>query len=108
MALIRCKECRNQISQQALTCPFCGAQNRKPQRGFWGWLFLLAFVGFNILMVVALGSYFIDVGSLIESGNEYERAGAALGTTIGIGMLLEIWALGDIILGLFVLMTKPK
>ena len=34
--------------------------------------------------------------------------GAAIGGTIGTGMLMGVWIFGDIILGMFVLFTRPK
>ena len=37
-----------------------------------------------------------------------EHAGAAIGTGIGVALILGIWVIGDIILGLFVLFTRPK
>ena len=37
-----------------------------------------------------------------------EKAGTAIGATLGFGMLMGIWVFGDIILGLLVLFTKPK
>jgi hypothetical protein len=40
--------------------------------------------------------------------NEAERAGAAIGTGLGFMIILFIWALGDVVLGLFVLFTRRK
>lgn len=37
-----------------------------------------------------------------------EQAGAAIGIGIGPMLILSIWVIGDIILGLFVLFTRPK
>jgi len=37
-----------------------------------------------------------------------ERAGAAIGVGIGTMMILSIWAFGDLVLGLFVLLTRPS
>ncbi|MNR35776.1 hypothetical protein D3C85_1536430 [compost metagenome] len=37
-----------------------------------------------------------------------EQAGAAIGTGIGAVMIIGLWVFGDIILGLFVLLTRPK
>jgi len=37
-----------------------------------------------------------------------ELAGAQIGTGLGVAMILSIWVIGDIILGLFVLFTRPK
>lgn len=40
--------------------------------------------------------------------SEAERAGATIGTGIGVALILGIWLIGDVILGLFVLFTRPK
>ncbi len=60
-------------------------------------------------MVISLFSYWGSVGDLANTaGSEAEKAGAAIGGTIGTGMLFGLWGFGDIILGLFVFFTKPK
>lgn len=69
------------------------------------WLFII----FNVLMLVALfrgcaaGS---DV--IVNAQTDAERAGAGLGTALGGGLIVMIWALGDVILGMFVLFTRRK
>lgn len=109
MALINCPECQAEVSDTALKCPKCGVQLRKPKRGFFGKLFKWGFIGFNILMVIWLFSYWGTVGELANtSGSEAEKAGAAIGGAIGTGMLFGVWVFGDIILGLFVMFTRPK
>jgi hypothetical protein len=40
--------------------------------------------------------------------NSAEQAGAAIGTGLGVALLLSILVIGDIVLGLFVLFTRPK
>ncbi len=37
-----------------------------------------------------------------------EKAGAAIGTGIGITMLLFLWVIGAAILGLMALLTRPR
>ena len=37
-----------------------------------------------------------------------ERAGTLLGTGLGASIILTLWVIGDVILGLFVLLTRPK
>lgn len=109
MALINCPECNKEVSDQALKCPNCGKQLRKPKRGFVGKLFLWLFYGFNILMLwwmVAGMSGAAKVSATAVS--EAEKAGAAVGTGIGFIMIVFIWVLGDIITGLLALMTRPK
>lgn len=81
----------------------------KRQRGVFGWLFLLLFWGFNVVMAVG---FFGGMSDSVEQGaaitSEAEQAGFAIGTAIGFGMILTIWAFGAIILGLFVLFTRGK
>lgn len=77
------------------------------KRGFFGWTFRILFILFNIFMLLWLFSYW---GSLSEMNvaSDAERAGAAIGGTIGSGMILTVWVFGDIILGLFVLFTRGR
>ena len=109
MALINCPECNHQVSNTALDCPSCGTTLNKPTRSFIGKIFKWVFILFNLLMFVIA---FKACGGASEvytsSTNEYEQAGAAVGTTIGMGLILIFWVLIDVILGLFVLFTRPK
>lgn len=69
------------------------------------WLFII----FNILMIIWLVTGLGAAGDAMNNTvNEAERAGAAIGTTIGMGFILVVWALGDIILGILVLLTRRK
>ena len=109
MALIKCPECSNEVSNTALKCPKCGVQLRKLKRGFFGKLFKWGFIVFNILMVIWLFSYWGTVGEIANTaGSEAEKAGVAIGGTLATGMLFGVWVAGDIVLGLFVLFTRPK
>lgn len=77
------------------------------KRGFFGWLFLSIFVLFNLIMLAWLGTYW----SMLSDGaalSEAEKAGRALGGTMGTGVLLMFWVLGDIILGAFVLFSRGR
>lgn len=110
MAMIKCPECSSEVSDSALKCPSCGVQLRKLKRGFFGKLVKWGFIGFNILMVIWLFSYWSSLGDYLAStsSSDAEKTGAAIGGTIGTGVLFGIWAFGDFILGLFVLFTRPK
>ncbi len=109
MSIINCPECNNEVSDTAIKCPKCGVQLRKPTRGFFGKIFKWSFILFNILMIVWLVSYWGSVGQIVDGANsDAEQVGAAIGATLGTGMLFSIWFFGDIIIGLFVLFTKPK
>ena len=77
------------------------------KRGIIGWFFLLLFWAFNALMAF---SFFAGLSGTAESyatmATDAERAGHTLGTMIGGGMILGIWAMGALILGLFVMLTR--
>ncbi len=77
------------------------------KRGFFGWIFLLLFIAFNLIMLAWLVSYW-NVLSNSAATTDAEKVGTAIGGTIGSGILLAVWALGDIILGLFVLLTRGR
>lgn len=82
-------------------------RKEKRKRGFFGWVFLILFLGFNALMVLWLGAYWAALSDM-ETSSSAEAAGAAIGGTIGSGMLLTLWVFGDIILGIFVLLTRGQ
>lgn len=109
MPMIECPECGAKVSSKAAKCPSCGVQIHKPRRGFFGVLFKWTFILFNIAMVVWLVSYFGLVGEGASAPmSEAEQAGTAIGATIGTGLILGFWAAGDVVLGLLVLLTRPK
>lgn len=76
------------------------------KRGFFGWVFLIIFVLFNLYMAYALFAGLANVGSSPMPDSEAGRAGAAIGTTIGLGLILGIWASGAVITGLLALLTR--
>lgn len=109
MALTSCPACDGEVSTSATKCPRCGHRIRKPKRGFFGKLFKWSFVLFNLLMVFWLFSYVGDVSEQYgATADEYGRAGTAIGGTIGVGILLFLWVLLDVILGMMVLFTRPR
>jgi small-conductance mechanosensitive channel len=105
MAMIECPECNTEVSDSALRCPKCAYQINKPKRGFFGKIFKWLFILFNILMILWIWG---GVSQSTEAINADASGAVAVGTGIGISMLLVLWAIGDIILGLLVLFTKPK
>ena len=69
------------------------------------WLFIL----FNIFMIFALYSGCSATTDTITSATTgAERAGASIGTALGVGILLMLWVMGDIIIGTVVLLTRRK
>lgn len=109
MALINCPECKTDVSEQAFKCAKCGFKLRNPKRGFFGKLVKYSFIGWNVLMAI---SFFngMSAASKVSGGAQSaaEQAGAAIGTGIGATMILALWAFGSVVLGLFVLFTRPK
>jgi hypothetical protein len=79
------------------------------KRGFFGKVFLWVFWGFNLLMAFLLFAGLGDTGAAYqEMQTEAEQAGFAIGTAIGMGMILSLWFLGAAILGLMVFVTRGQ
>lgn len=107
--MIDCPSCGAQVSRAASSCPTCGHPLRKPRRGFFGSLFKGLFIVFNGAMVIWLVGYMISIGELLDSTtSDAEQAGAAVGGTLGVGLLVLFWALGSVILGLLTIITRPS
>jgi hypothetical protein len=84
-------------------------QREVSDRTAFGKLVKWVFVGFNILMLIWLVSACVAVSDVSQNAvNDAERAGAAIGTGLGMTFLLFIWGVGDLILGMFVLFTRRK
>ncbi len=84
-------------------------RTEKTVRGPFGKIVKWSFILFNALMLVWMVSGLAAVGhSYNSAGSSAEQAGTAIGGTIGAGLILFIWVAGDVILGLFVLLTKGK
>lgn len=76
------------------------------KRGPIGWFFLLIFWGFNALMLYSCATGMAGVNEQTATMTESERAGAAIGTGLGLFMILGIWAAGALILGFAVMFTR--
>jgi hypothetical protein len=84
-------------------------RTEKRVRGPFGQVIKWAFILFNILMLVWMISGMGAVSSVVTgASSEAEKAGAAIGGTIGFSFILFIWCFGDVILGLFVMLTRGK
>ena len=81
-------------------------RTERRSRGLFGWVFLLLFWGFNLLMAWAFFAGIAAVADGPAPVSDAEKAGAAIGTAIGVSMLLGIWGMGALILGLFVMFTR--
>jgi hypothetical protein len=78
------------------------------ERGFFGWVFLLIFLGFNALMFYWLINYWSAIGGHVTSGTEAGRTGAAIGATMATGVIFFFWAAGAVITGLLALLTRGR
>lgn len=63
------------------------------------------FIAFNVLMLVWLVWGMVAV-SQIPAHTDAQRVGHAIGAALAFSGIITIWAIGDIILGLFVLLTR--
>jgi uncharacterized membrane protein YhiD involved in acid resistance len=77
----------------------------KRQRGPVGKVIKWIFAGFNVFMLIWLFRALSAVSQL-ELHSAAEWAGAALGMAIGLGIIFIPWALGNVILGILVLLTR--
>lgn len=105
---IPCPSCGATVSPKAFDCPACGHPLRKPRRGVFGTLAKWLLILFNLLMLWAAISGLADLGRTMDGMSEAEQQGAAIGGTIGFGLLLMFWVMGDVILGLIVILTRPR
>ena len=76
--------------------------------GFFGGLWRLLFWSWQVLMAGWFFSYTADVAPVANNATtEWERVGAGLGIAISWGFIGFFWLAGSVILGLFVLITRP-
>ena len=101
MVMINCPECKEKVSDSALKCLKCGYQFNKPKRGIFGQMVKWSFIIFNITMLWWLVT---GVGSATDAMEGAAKTGAGLGVMI----IIIAWVIGDVILGSFVLITKPR
>lgn len=85
-----------------------GYREIKGKRSLFGYLVLWGFLGFNLLMIAWL---YFGLGAVTDGYQEMsatEQAGTAMGAGIGAMMVFVIWAIGDVILGIPLLLTRPS
>jgi hypothetical protein len=84
-------------------------RTEKRVRGVGGQIAKWLFIIFNVLMLLWMISGLVMVGNTYNAaGSSAEQAGTAIGGAIGMGMVIALWAFGDVVLGIFVLLTKGK
>lgn len=79
------------------------------KRGVFGMVMWWLFLAYNGLMGVAFFAGMKGAGDFTQhSADPAAKAGAAIGTALGAGMILSIWLIGALILGLIVALTRGK
>jgi hypothetical protein len=77
------------------------------KRGFFGKLFKFLFIAFNVLMLIWMIAYWVQVGHMItDATSEAVKTGAAVGTTLGTTFILFFWAAGSLVLGLLTMLSR--
>lgn len=66
----------------------------KRRRGFFGWLFLLVFIGWNVLMLLWM------IAAMSQAGSNAAAGGVAF------VLILIVWALGSVVTGILALLTR--
>jgi hypothetical protein len=76
------------------------------KRGFFGWVFLIIFLGYNAIMLAWLIAAIAGVSNLDPAQDEFEDAGRAIGGAIGFSFIGIVWLIGALITGLLALLTR--
>ena len=109
MAMIKCPECSAEVSDSAFDCPKCAATLKKPTRTFFGKIIKWLFISFNIIMLLWIVSGVMTTGEMLDSAESgAEEIGTAIGAGLGAIFLFSIWVVGDIIIGMIFLFTRPS
>jgi len=77
------------------------------KRGFFGTIFKVLFVLFNLLMLGWIVLYWMTVSDQFAQIDSHAgKVGAQIGTTFASGFIIFVWAAGDVILGLLTLLSR--
>ena len=74
------------------------------KRGFFGKLFHILFIGFNVVMIGLIALFWLAAAS-VETESA-DAGGAALAGTLGTGVLLSIWLPTAALLGVLSYVTR--
>lgn len=74
------------------------------KRGFFGWVFLLIFIGWNVLMLLWLIASLNGIGQQLDASSNPDAT--AVGNAIGMMFLIFVWAAGSLIFGLLAILTR--
>lgn len=76
------------------------------KRGFFGWVFLLVFLGWNALMAYWLFKVFGAMGGAPVPDTEAGKNSQAAAQVVSFGIILLVWALGSIVTGIPAMLTR--
>ena len=83
--------------------------NSKPQRSLFGKIIKWTFIGYNVLMLFwFISGLNVASDGITNSASDAEKAGATIGSGIGIMLIIFVWTAGTVILGIFTLLTRAK
>jgi hypothetical protein len=78
-------------------------------RGFFGWVFLIVFLAFNLLMLAWMVGYWQFIGSMdFGKPGDPGQTGATIGAALATGFILFVWVCGAVITGLLALLTRGR
>jgi len=81
----------------------------RQKRGIFGKLWILLFWLWNAFCAYALIAGVANVSQRYSGlTTDAERAGAVVGTGLGVGFMLSIWVIGVVILGAMAMLTRGK
>lgn len=84
-------------------------QREVRRRGLFGQVVLASFWLWQIVMIVWVARYWSDAGGDYATATGAAQTGAALGLTIGTGLIAFFWLAGSVVFGLMALLTRgPK
>jgi len=109
MSMTDCWECGAPVNDTDARCPKCRMRPKKPKRGFFVTMLKWEFILFNCMMVAWLVTKLGGLSGVTElSPNEITQVNPMNYSTLSTVVILITWAIGDIILGLFMLLTLPR
>lgn len=107
MSLINCPECQKEVSNKAAKCVHCGVTLNKPKRSFIGRVVKCIFILFNLAMAFYLFYIYDSAGLILGSSRDMPLL-AQVVVKARINDAISTWAIGAVILGMFVYFTRPK
>lgn len=79
----------------------------KHKRGYFGLLFLILFIAWNVVMAIWLLGFSMHVNEATQSAStQAESAVVTVGSGIGFIMMLILWGMGSVITGILALLSR--